>query len=296
MAFEIRNNKQLMNNLASVGGTTFRDLGDGEENDVLIWNDLKKTWDNMSLSTIIGYPQTGPTGIQGIQGPTGIQGVTGPVGDDGATGPDGPGIEGPTGFSNWSLSAADNLSYGQRVGIYYSLPTEDVQITGNIKTNKIIDSQNNYIKECTYGKFKSSDGNPITILTSDNNASNLLLDDTTFKSASSDLIIVDPTDNTKFGFGSTGVYKIMFLVMLNGSELYNLRLSIVKQDRSRKATSLVLGGWGTTNTNVTTHFVDIFEIDSNDILDEFSFSVYTIGGGPATITAENSYFILQKLK
>ena len=296
MAFEIRNNKQIMNNLASVGGTTFKDLGDGEENDVLIWNDLKNTWDNMSLSTIIGHPQTGPTGIQGIQGSTGIQGVTGPVGDDGPTGPDGPGIEGPTGFSNWSLSAADNLSYGQRVGIYYSLPTEDVQITGNIKTNKIIDSQNNYIKECTYGKFKSSDGNPVDILTNDDNTSNLLLDDTTFKSASSDLIIVDPSDNTKFGFGSTGVYKIMFLLLLNGGEQFNLRLSIVKQDRSRISTSLVLGGQGAGNTNVATHFVDIFEIDSNDILDEYSFSVYTMAGGLAQITPENSYFILQKLK
>lgn len=296
MVFEIRNNKQIMNNLASVGGTTFRDLGDGEENDVLIWNDLKKTWDNMSLGTIIGYPQTGPTGIQGIQGHTGIQGVTGPVGDDGPTGSDGPIIDGPTGFSNWSLSAADNLSYGQRVGIYYSLPTEDVQITGNIKTNKIIDSQNNYIKECTYGKFKSTDGNPISVLSVDDNTSNLLLDDTTFKSASSDLIIVDPTDNTKFGFGSTGVYKIMFLVMLNGDEVYNLRLNIVKQDRSRISTSFVLGGWLTGNLNVATHYVDIFEIDSSDILADFSFSAYAMAGGPATITAENSYFILQKLK
>jgi hypothetical protein len=296
MSFEIINNKQIVNNLSTVGGTVFRNLGDAQKDDVLIWNDLKKTWDNMNLSTIIGHPQTGPTGVQGVQGPQGPQGETGPVGEVGMTGPDGISIEGPTGFSNWSLSAQDNLSYAQRVGIYYSLPTETVQITGNIKTNRIIDSQNNYIKEITYGKFKSSDGNPISILNNDGNDANLLLDETTFKSATSDLIIVDPSDNTKFGFVSAGVYKIHFLVMLNGHETHNLRLAICDQSRQRISTSLVLGGRTTSNTNVATHMVDIFEVNSSDLSNEWSFSVYTLVYNPTTITAENSYFILQKLK
>jgi hypothetical protein len=198
---------------------------------------------------------TGATGPQGPIGLTGTQGIQGPIGLTGLTGATGPqgaqGIQGPVGFlpngtasgnttywngTDWIVNSSNLYNNGSNIGIGTTIPSEKLQVTGNIMLS---------------GSIKSQDsGQDITLIpgaTGNVDVSNKQIKNLANPTAANDAVNVEVVQNSTLTYGAaSGAANAYEIVLIPAPTAYQagMMLTFKANVTNTGATTLNINGLG----------------------------------------------------